>query len=260
MRKFCYYFKTDLKRSVCSMKLVISIALTMGVLLLSTLEGIALDTNVLYVFSIVMYGMPAMMILVCGAIAFADSFCEDIEHKYVMQQVIRGDIEGYVSARIFSIFSVTMLSVTLGIFLFANIMHYKLAWVDVSGLQYDHIIHAGGLRFFLIHKWYSLYYFCYGIQYSVLAGILSLWAAYLSMFISNRMLVLSAPMVQYYFVDYILTTASSGRLNLAAVFSASNNIFRNDSLSLLLVVVIAAINVILLRKLLIRRLRRKICE
>ncbi len=28
------------------MKLVISIALTMGVLLLSTLEGIALDTNV----------------------------------------------------------------------------------------------------------------------------------------------------------------------------------------------------------------------
>jgi len=78
LRKFCYYFKTDLKRSVCSMKLVISIALTMGVLLLSTLEGIALDTNVLYVFSIVMYGMPAMMILVCGAIAFADSFCEDI--------------------------------------------------------------------------------------------------------------------------------------------------------------------------------------
>ena len=131
------------------MKLVISIALTMGVLLLSTLEGIALDTNVLYVFSIVMYGMPSMMILVCGAIAFADSFCEDIEHKYVMQQVIRGDIEGYVSARIFSIFSVTMLSVTFGIFLFANIMHFKLAWVDVSGLQYDHIIHAGGLRFYI---------------------------------------------------------------------------------------------------------------
>lgn len=145
------------------MKLVISIALTMGVLLLSTLEGIALDTNVLYVFSIVMYGMPAMMILVCGAIAFADSFCEDIEHKYVMQQVIRGDIEGYVSARIFSIFTVTMLSVTFGIFLFANIMHFKLAW-----------------------------------------------AAYLSMFISNRMLVLSAPMVQYYFVDYILSTLPLG--------------------------------------------------
>lgn len=242
------------------MKFLISIALMICVLLFSTLEGIALDTNVLYVFSIVMYGMPAMMILVCGAIAFADSFCEDIEHKYVIQQVIRGDIEQYVFARILSIFFVTMLSVTFGMFLFASILHFKLAWVDVSGLQYDHIIHAGGLRFFLIHKWYSLYYFCYGIQYSILAGILALWAAYFSMFISNRMLVLSAPMIQYYFMDYILSALSSGTLSLAAIFSPSNNIFLNDFLSVLLVVMIAVMNLILLRKLLIRKLRRKICE
>ena len=221
------------------MKFLISIALMICVLLFSTLEGIALDTNVLYVFSIVMYGMPAMMILVCGAIAFADSFCEDIEHKYVIQQVIRGDIERYVSARILSIFFVTMLSVTFGMFLFASILHFKLAWVDVSGLQYDHIIHAGGLRFFLIHKWYSLYYFCYGIQHSITPP---------------------APMIQYYFMDYILSALSSGTLSLAAIFSPSNNIFLNDFLSVLPVVMIAVMNLILLRKLLIRKLRRKICE
>ena len=114
------------------MKFLISIALMICVLLFSTLEGIALDTNVLYVFSIVMYGMPAMMILVCGAIAFADSFCEDIEHKYVMQQVIRGDIEVYVSARIFSIFSVTMLSVTFGMFLFKFVIIYILPYLLYS--------------------------------------------------------------------------------------------------------------------------------
>ncbi|MDE7322426.1 MAG: hypothetical protein K2N73_06775 [Lachnospiraceae bacterium] len=242
------------------MKFIISVVLAIGVLLFSTQEGIALDTDVLYVFSIVMYGMPAMMVLVCGAIAFADSFCEDIEHKYIMQQVIRGDIERYVSARILSIFFVTMYSVTLAIFLFVCILHFKLAWVDVSGLQYNHIIHSGRLRFFLIHKWYSMYYFLYGIQYSVLAGILSLWAAYCSMYISNRMLVLSAPMIIYYFMDYILSGISSGMLNLSMIFSPSNNIFLNDFLSVLLVIIIAAINLFLIRKLLIKILRRKICE
>lgn len=51
-------------------------------------------------FSIVMYGMPAMIILVCGSIAFADSLCEDLEQKYVLQQIIRGDLGKYVTARV----------------------------------------------------------------------------------------------------------------------------------------------------------------
>jgi hypothetical protein len=98
------------------------------------------------------------------------------------------------------------------------------------------------------------------MQYGILAGILSLWAAYFSLFISNRMLVLSAPMIQYYFMDYILSSVSSGTLNLAVIFSPSNNIFLNDFLSVSLVVIIAVINLILLRKFLIRKLRRKIFE
>ncbi|MCI8557663.1 MAG: hypothetical protein HFI19_07845 [Lachnospiraceae bacterium] len=260
MKKMYFYLKADFKRSICSIKFILSVILIICVLLLATQEGIVLDTDVLYVFSIVMYGMPAMIILVCGAIAFADSFCEDMEYKYVMQQVIRGDLEKYVTARVLSIFCVTMISTTLGIFLFTGILHISLPWVDISGLQYDHIIHAGGLRLFLIYRLYPLYYLCYGIQYGVLVGIMALWASCLSMYISNRMLVLSAPMIIYYFTDYVLAEVSSGMLSLAMIFSPSNNLFLNDFLSVTLVIGIAVMNLYLTRKIMVISLRGKIYE
>jgi len=258
MKKIYHYLKADLKRAACSIKFIRSVLLTTGVLLLATQEGIALDTDVLYVFSLVMYGMPAMIILVCGAAAFADSLCEDLEHQYILQQIIRGDVEKYVAARILSIFCITITATALGIFLFASILHISLPWADTSGLQYDYLIHAGGFRFFLINGLYPLYFFCCGLQYGVLVGILALWAACLSMFISNRMFVLSAPMIIYYFADFALAEISSERLSLAMLFSHANNLFSDDFLTAAMVTGIAVINLCLTGTLMIICLRGKI--
>ncbi len=197
----------------------LSVVLTAGVLLSAVFEGIDLDTDVLYVFSLVMYGLPAMMVLVCAAVPYADSICEDMEHKYVMQQIIRGDMKSYISARIFSIFLSALFATAFGIFLFACLLHIKLAWVDVTDLQhYEHMLVSGGLRLFLKNKSFALYFFCYGLRYGVLSGILSLWASYLSMYISSRMLVLAAPVILYYFLDYMLAEISGSRINMALVF------------------------------------------
>ena len=260
MKKICRYLEADFRRSICSARFVLSVILTIGVLLLATREGIALDTDVLYVFSIVMYGMPAMVILVCGAIAFADSLCEDMEQKYMLLQISRGDLETYVTARILSIFFATIASTALGIFLFAGILHIHLPWADTAGLQYDHMIHAGGLRLFLTHELYPAYYFCYGLQYGVLVGIMALWAACLSIYVPNRMLVLSAPMIIYYFADYALAECSARMLSLGVIFSPSNNLFLHDLLSVALVIGIAVVDLCLVRKIMIMSLRGKIYE
>lgn len=259
MKKICYYLKADVKRLLCSARLVLSVLLSVGVLLIAALEGIYWDAGVLYVFSLVMYGMPAMMILICGAAAFADSFCEDMEHKYLTQQLLRGNVGAYVSARMLSIFFAAMLTTALGTFLFVNILHLRLAWVEASGVeQYESLLRAGGLRGLLGSGRFELYFFCYGMQYGALTGILSLWASYLSFYISNRMLVLAAPMILYYFTDYLLAGIFPGKINLGLLFSAANNLFSNDFLAVFLVAVIAIMNFILLKPLLARKIGRKI--
>lgn len=260
MKKIYCYLKADFKRSIVSIKFMLSVILMIGVLLLATQEGIALDTDVLYVFSLVMYGMPAMIILVCGAVAFADSLCEDMEENFCLQQIIRGDMEKYVTARVISIFFTTILSTASGVFLFSCLLHIALPWVDISSLQYDHIMHVGGLRVFLRYGLYPLYYFCYGLLYGVLVGIMALWASCLSLYISNRMLVLSAPMIIYYFTDFVLAEISSEMLNLSLIFSPSNNLFLNDFLSVATVIGIAVINLCLTGKVMAVRLRGKIYE
>lgn len=100
MKKFCSYLRADLRRLLCSVKMILSVALTVVMLILATLEGIDFHAGVLYVFSLVMYGMPEMVVLICGAVAFADSLCEDAEHNYIRQQIIRGRVGIYVSRRL----------------------------------------------------------------------------------------------------------------------------------------------------------------
>lgn len=256
MKKFGPYLRADLKRLLCSARPASSVALTVAVLLLAALEGIFLEAGVLYVFSLVMYGMPAMMILVCGALAYADSFCQDIEHKYMMQQIIRGDTGAYVLARICSIFLAAMLTTALGIFLFANVLHIRLAWVEASGAeQYEGLLRGGGLRILLKSRRFELYFLCCGLQYGLLSGILSLWAAYLSLYLPNRMLVLAAPMILYYFADYLLVGKFPGMINLWLIFCASNNLLADDFLSVLLAVGITAVNLGLLWTLMVRKIR-----
>lgn len=260
MKKFCSYLRADLKRLLCSPKLIMSALLAVGALLLGMLEGIDLNTDVLYVFSLTMYGVPAMMILVCGALPFADSLCGDMEHKYVVQQLIRGNPGAYLSARVCSIFLSAMLTTAFGIFLFANILHLRLAWTDVSSQQYDHLLRAGGLRIFLRSQQFELYFLCYGIQYGLLAGILSLWASYLSLYIANRMLILASPLILYYFADYLLEGLFPGRVNLGLIFSASGNLFSDDLLSVLFAVAITAVNSVLPGILMVWKIRGKIYE
>lgn len=260
MKKFRSYLRADLKRMLCSVKFLLSPVLMAGTLLIAMLEGIDLNTDVLYVFSLTMYGVPAMLILVWGAMAFADSLCEDTEHKYVMQQTIRGNVGAYLSARACSIFLSAMVTTVIGIFLFANILHIRLAWTGADSQQYEHLLRAGGLRIFLRSRSFEPYFLCYGIQYGLLAGILSLWASYLSLYIANRMLVLALPMILYYFTDYLLEGLFPGMINLGLIFSASNNLFSDDLLAVLFAAAVAIVNFVLLRILMVRKIRRGIYE
>lgn len=258
MKKFCSYLRADLKRLLCSAKIFISVALTVAVLLLAALEGIDFHAGVLYVFSLVMYGMPAMIILICGALAFADSLCEDAEHKYMRQQIIRGGTGMYVLARICSIFLSAFVTTALGIFLFANILHFRLAWVELSGQQeYDNLLRAGGLRIFLKNRQFEGYFLCYGLQYGLLSGILSLWASYLSLYISNRMLVLAAPMILYYFADYVLAGIFPGMVNVGLIFSASCSLFSNDLLSVLFAAAVTVVNFVLVWALMLGKITER---
>lgn len=256
MRKLKGYFLADVKRAFVSLKFLMAIVLMIIILFFAMLEGIALDTNVLYVFSIVMYGMPSMIVLVCAAIPYADSFCEDVEKRYIFQIAIRGGIKNYVSVRVLSIFLSAMVTTSLGLFLYVLILHLRLEWVDMEEVA----IQADGYSYLLKRGWYWAYYLSYGIRYGTLAGLLSLWSSCLSLYLPNRMLTLAAPMIIYYFIDFILAKLFQGLVNLSVIFSPGKSLYFDESFAISLVVGIVIINFWLLRRILMGALRGKIYE
>lgn len=250
---FFSYVKMDFKRSLFSWRFLLAIMMVFLTLLGATFEGISLNSDVLYIFSIVMYGMPSMIILIGGALTYAECFCEDLENKYIIPEIVRGNLLTYVLSKTLCIFISAMLTIALGMVCYALVLHCFVPWVDINGSQYQFIIGAGGLRYFLEYEYYILYYFLFGLQYGAVAGILSLLASYISLFISNRMIVLAMPLLTYYFIDYFIAQYFPGVPELSTVFCASNNFFQDDIKSVLLVVVISIVSISVLTKLIYRR-------
>lgn len=125
-------------------------------------------------------------------------------------------------------------------------------------MQYEYMMENGGLHFFLMKKWYVAYYLAYGLFYGIMAGSFALWSAYLSLYISNRMLVLTAPIILYYFADYLLAELFSGSITIARIFLPALRLWENEVWEWIFVVVIAILNAIVVNNLMQRRLRRKV--
>ena len=104
----------------------------------------------------------------------------------------------------------------------------RLPWVDEGMAEY--ISMFGGYRSFLDHGQYLLWFWFYGMQWGIFAGILSMAAAFFSLFWPNKLLVFSVPVLLYQIL--IEFGADSFRkiaaLDPRVVFDARHNIWNSD--------------------------------
>ena len=248
---------TDMRRAFCSIKFPISIGIVIMVLCIATLEGIALNEDVLYVFSIVMYGMPAMIILIAGTFIYGDSLCLDVEHRYIISSMIRSGTKSYVVSKIFVIFFAAVMSICLGIVIYASVLHLFMPWTQTVSNQYEFLMQSGSFRFLLEHNMFILYFFMWGLQYGMLAGVLAVLSAYVSLFITNKMLVLATPFLCYYFIDFALAILFQEKYSVMSIYSASNNIMGNDVKSFALAVGISCIFLAVIGKLIEKKIKKE---
>lgn len=248
---------SDLCRAVESKRILIAVIMVIVILFSASFEGISFDEDILYMFSIVMYGMPAMIILIAGTFAHGDSICNDIEHKYISNMVLKSGLNEYVVTKILSIFITALISIVLGILCYVVILHIFMTWTQPNGNQYEFLMQSGSFRYFLGKKMFLSYFFLYGIQYGLLAGNLAVFSSYLSLYVNNKMLVMATPFLGYYFIDFILADLFQEQITLATVFSASNNLLKNDLKSFLLAVIISVLFLVTVGMLTRRKIKKE---
>ena len=215
-----HYLKTDIRRLIKNHSIYLAIV-GVAVSIWFSLEDYAFNErmvngNVLDTYSMAANMSGIMIVYAFCAFSYATVFCEDLEHKYARYSINRGNIWKYVVSKAVVVYGASVITMVLGSLLFVATIRLKLPWTSDS-LQ---DIYLGGMYSSLIageHYW--VYVILCTLQMGMLAGVLSLAASFLSMFVSNKMLILITPiLLQQLLLEY----RGNGWFNVLLIYPSSN--------------------------------------
>lgn len=229
MRKRPAYVRTEIGRLFREKEFCFSVPGIVLILFLSANDGMGnLGDSVLSAVLLSSYDVGFLIAFSVAAIPYAAAFTDELEYHYTKYLVIRGNLESYVFSKMFVIFLSSVLTMGIGITCFSVCCLAGLPWVDEGMMEY--ILQSGGYRYFLERGYYLFWFFLYGTQWGILAGILSMAAAFCSLFLSNKLLVYSLPVLLYQMLtefgaDSFRKTAA---LDPHIIFDARYNIWNSD--------------------------------
>ncbi|RDU23437.1 hypothetical protein [Anaerosacchariphilus polymeriproducens] len=253
------YLRMDFNRSIFSCKFVIGIFGVVGVMFFAIFDDIELNNNIVYVCTLVLQGVPVLVSYIFCAFTYASCFCEDSENNYFNLEVIRGKLSFYTCSKVIVIFLTAMITMILGLLIFITILHTFLPWITEENSVSQTLLTTGGFHRILQNGDFYLYYFLSGIQQGILAGILALFGSYLSLFIRNKLLIWSVPVIGYYFFDILLIEIFGEQsIGLVDIFNSVIRLCSDDLISYLFSVGIGICFVVVFYVLIYTRLKGKI--
>lgn len=236
-----HYFKTDLKRLFKGYELYLAVIGVTAALFFSLEDSGIINDSVMFTYLMSTMLSGSLITYIFCAFPYAYAFGEDLENKYVRYQLIRGNLKRYVVSKITVIYLSSIIAMVAGTAIFLLLIRTQVPWLNM--LAGDPEFFMGGQYAFLIaDKHYFAYCLFNAFQMGLLAGGLSVLAAFVSLFVSNKVTVLVVPLLSY----QILTLSSGrGKINIAS-FQVHNKVFNSDIEYFLFVVFLSLVPVILL--------------
>lgn len=252
--------RVDLIRAFTSMEFAVSIFGILLLMFMGCLSDGFQDSSVIRLVWYSTFGVQFLVVMVVGALPYAGAVCEDLEYGYLHQILIRESLRHYCISRVITVLLSSIGSFTIGMMLFVFILKCRLPWIDTKDSVYQAAIKNGSFRQFLLNEHYHLYILLFSIQLGMLMGILSLVSACISLFISNKLLVLSVPVMAYYFISQYAVNIfpNSVYCNLDFIFGGKKNVFDNDVMSFVYAVLVMCLISAVLTCLIYFRLRRRL--
>lgn len=245
----------DMYRALCSPKFFIGF---LGLCLSLFLGFIDLNGghDVLYIFYSLIHSITSIVLFIFCAFTYADSFCDDFENKHFMYSVARGNTNKYILSKVLVITLTSVLTMVLGVLLLVIILRCFYPWYESTYSVYETLVRAGKYPTLLANKKFILYYLVLAIQMGMYAAILSLIATYFSLFVSNKLLILTIPSVAFYFLSYIFPKENRTLLN--DIFMSPILHLKSTKINLLVILCITIFSIAVLYIAIARKVNRRI--
>lgn len=245
-----HYFLADLRRLWKGYEVYAAILGVAATLFFSMESRELKNGNVMFSYFYATEMSGFMIAYVFCAFPYAASLCEDLEHKYVRYQTVRGSLKRYVASKVGVVYLSSVLAMVLGSMLFVAYCRTQGPWVNeedigpyVNGV-YESLVESGH------YGWYCAFY---ALQLGFLAAILSVLSAFFSLYITNKVTVFILPVVIY---KVVLDKTGSGMYTVL-VFRAYNKPFEEEWQCLLFVFAVSAVLVAALAWGIFRKLKAR---
>lgn len=213
MKRRAGYFGIELIRGLKSWKFPAAVVCTVLFWLL-TIQGRSPSSIVDSIGSITTGGIGNMFVWAFPTIVCAASVCEDLEHRYIWQMLLRGEESVYRHAKLASVFLSAWLTMFLGYWLYIGVQTFQIPLADT---------HVGAVVG-IYARYYDqplLYLLLTGMQLSTMAATLAVVSLTVSTFIQNKMVIYVTPTLFLYIEDLIfmrfMGSAVGSRISLLRV-------------------------------------------
>lgn len=247
-----HYIRADMKRLFKNPWLYIGIlGVTAG--LFYGQEGRALRDSVIaaYWISVSLSGLT-ILYLFC-ILPFGLVLCEDLEHQFLRCEIIRGDVVRYALCKTGMIYCSAVMTMVLGSGLFALLARTKRPWCNEE-IPIERMFREGAFGWILANGHAFLFILIYAAVLGLLAGTLSVLAAFLSLFISNKVMVVVLPVCALQCWRQFVTH----RYLSAFTFHLYTKIFEKDWQCVLLALAVSLLPVCLLAAGIVFKIRKRL--
>ena len=252
MKKLANYLKADLWQLVKGPSWIIGM-IGVAVSLFFSLETQGFfNHNIVstYVYATRMTG--SLIAYTFCAFPYAVRISEELENKYARYSVIRGNLKAYVISKAVMIWLSSAVVMIGGTLLFLLLCHSRLPWMDWE-MGSDYAALLGGCYGEFLRSGKPLCYcLLYAMDMGLLAGPLSLFAAFCSIYISNRVLVLVMPVIGF----RLLASVNLRGYNVYIFYALK--VLGEDWQNLLLLIFLSAVVSVLLTAGIYRGMKRKL--
>ena len=226
------YLKSDFYRALTSWKWWFSIAGIALFFLYSTNGGYG---DVCGKYYLTFWMSTGIIIYLFGTFLVSTWYIEDSQNKYWYHAVMRGSLGVYTLSKVLTCIAMSIFSMICGVFLFVAISSFSLPLIGNNGAL---LLSGSACSVLLNSKWVLLFFVYAAIEQGLLSSLLALISMYFSLYVKDRLFVISAPVILYYFLGNIVTDSFEkydAYINIRNIYDAGCSIGSNPILHCLYV-------------------------
>ncbi len=248
------YLFIEYRRAFFSYKFIIGVIGVTITHFLSIFKIAGINSSVYNTYITARYFIPFIVSMTFCTMCYAQSLCEDQEHFFLRQLNMRKSLRIYTISKIIVISMTAILAMVLGTMIFVLIVHVKVPWVLQGEILNTDIL----ANFFQRTQFFPLYFVTDSLYTGMLAAMISVLAAYISLFWKNKLFVLSIPFMSFFLWNYFIKNLWNeiSFLDFGLIFNPSLNLNNNEGVDLVKPIVIYFVVMGVLGLCVYRKLRR----